>query len=279
MRVDSHHHLWRYRPNEYAWIDTSMDVLRRDYTLDDLTAVTTEARIDATIAVQARQSLAENDSLLAAADRSPLIAAVVGWVDLAAADAADTLRTYAAHPRFRGVRHVVQAEPDSFLAAPAFNRGVSHLRAFHLVYDILIVGRQLPEAIAFVDRHPDQPFVLDHLAKPTIRAARFDAEWAAAFRELARRPQMTCKVSGLVTEVRDADWTVELLQPYVDLALECYGPDRLMAGSDWPVCRLRAGYDEWMNTLERLLGGLSDDEQRAVFGGTARRVYDLDLAS
>ena len=185
MRVDSHHHLWRFAPDEYAWIADDMAILRRDYGIDDLDAVTRPAGVDRTVVVQARQSLVENDDLLAAAAQNPTIAAVVGWVDLRDPHVADTLAGYAVRPRFRGVRHIVQAEPDGFLDDEAFNRGIAGLRAFDLVYDLLIVGRQLPEAIRFVDRHPDQPFVLDHLGKPAIRAAAFDSEWEASIRALA----------------------------------------------------------------------------------------------
>lgn len=278
MRVDSHHHLWRYHADEYPWIGDDMAVLRRDYGPDDLDVIVRTAGLDATVVVQARQSLVENDDLLAAAARHPAIAAVVGWVDLRDRRVEDTLATVAARPHFRGVRHVVQAEPDGFMDDPAFNEGIARLRRFGLVYDLLIVSRQLPEAIRFVDRHPAQPFVLDHLAKPTIRAAAFDEAWKTSIRELARRPHVTCKLSGLVTEVRDARWTVELLQPYVDTALEAFGPERLMAGSDWPVCLLRAGYAQWRDALHRLLGSLPATEQDAVFGGTAARVYGLGPA-
>ena len=234
--------------------------------------------IDGTIVVQARQSLLENDDLLVAATRCPTIAAVVGWVDLRDPHVADTLAGYAARPRFRGVRHIVQAEPDGFLDDEHFNRGIARLKAFDLVYDLLIVARQLPEALRFVDRHPDQPFVLDHLAKPTIRAAAFDTAWEASIRALARRPHVTCKVSGLVTEVRDVTWTVDVLRPYVDVVLDAFGPDRIMAGSDWPVCLLRSGYAEWQDALHRLFAPLSPGEQAAVYGGTAARVYGLAAA-
>jgi L-fuconolactonase len=275
MRVDSHHHLWRFAPDEYTWIADDMAVLRRDYGIDDLEAVVRPAGIDGTIVVQARQSLVENDDLLVAAARCPTIAAVVGWVDLRDPRVADTLAGYAAHPRFRGVRHIVQAEPDGFLDDEHFNRGIARLKTFDLVYDLLIVARQLPEAIRFVDRHPDQPFVLDHLAKPTIRAAAFDSEWEASIRALARRPHVTCKVSGLVTEVRDVTWTVDVLRPYIDVVLDAFGPDRIMAGSDWPVCLLRSGYAEWQDALHRLFAPLSPGEQAAVYGETAARVYGL----
>lgn len=276
MRIDSHHHLWRFSPAEYGWIGDDMAPLRRDYLGQHLMTEMRGAGIDAAVAVQARQSLTENDFLLAQADAYPAIAGVVGWVDLAAADVGAVLERYAAHTRFVGVRHVVQSEPDGFLRADAFNRGIAALARHDLVYDVLIVGRQLPDAIALVDRHPQQPFVLDHIAKPTIVAGRFDEPWARAIRELARRPHVTCKLSGIVTEVREPMLTHDVIRPYVDVALEAFGPSRLLFGSDWPVCRLRVEYGEWVRTVEALLVSLSPDERAAVFGGNAATVYGLD---
>lgn len=273
--VDSHLHLWTYQLAEYGWIACDMEVLRRDYDVDDFDAEARASGIHAAIVVQARQSLAENDALLDAAARSQVIAGVVGWVDLRADDVERVLEQYASRDAFRGVRHIVQAEPDGFMDDEAFNRGVSRLKAFGLVYDILITARQLPEAIRFVDRHPNQPFVLDHLAKPTITSASFDETWAHHLRALAKRPHVTCKLSGLVTEVRDTAWSTALLQPYADVAAASFGASRLMMGSDWPVCRLRVEYAPWQATLRALMGSLSMDEQAAILGGTAARVYGL----
>jgi L-fuconolactonase len=276
MRIDSHHHLWQFVPEEHTWIGDDMAPLRRDYLGQHLMTEMRGAGIDAAVAVQARQSLAENDFLLAQAEACPAIAGVVGWVDLQADDVDDVLDRYAAHPRFVGVRHVVQSEPDGFLQGAAFNRGVALLARRTLVYDVLIVGRQLPEAITFVDRHPNQPFVLDHIAKPTIVAGRFDEAWARAICELARRPHVTCKLSGIVTEVREPMLTRDLIRPYVDVALEAFGPSRLLFGSDWPVCRLRVEYGEWVRSVEALIVSLSPHERTAVFGGNAAKVYGLD---
>jgi L-fuconolactonase len=277
VRIDSHQHLWRFDAVEYDWIPADPPTLRRDYLPADLARELDAARLDAAIAVQARQSLAENDFLLAQADASDgRIRGVVGWVDLAAADVDATVARYAARPRFVGVRHVVQGETDpEFLARPAFNRGVSALRAHGLVYDVLIYARQLPAAIAFVDRHPAQPFVLDHIAKPTITAGRFDEVWARHFREIARRPHVTCKLSGVVTEVRGQTWDAAVIRPYVELAIEVFGPARLMFGSDWPVCRLRTEYTTWVTTIEAITRGWSMNEQAAFWGGTAARVYGV----
>ncbi|AMY11088.1 putative metal-dependent hydrolase of the TIM-barrel fold protein [Luteitalea pratensis] len=277
MKIDSHQHLWRFDPVEYGWIDEKATALRRSYLHADLARELTASGLDGAVAVQARQSLAENDFLLGQATASGgRIRGVVGWVNLAADDVDEVLGRYAPQPRFVGVRHVVQGETDpGFLARPAFNRGVSRLRRHGLVYDVLIYAAQLPAAIAFVDRHPSQPFVLDHIAKPTIAAGRIDEAWARSFREIAKRSHVTCKLSGVVTEVRDATWSIDVIRPYVDLAIEAFGPARLMFGSDWPVCRLKTEYGDWVRTVQALTSGWSAAEQAAFWGGTAATTYKL----
>lgn len=277
MRIDSHQHLWRFDAREYDWIPKEPPTLRRDYLQPDLLRELDAARVDAAVAVQARQSLTENDFLLAEAEASGgRIKGVVGWVDLASDKADEILARYAVQRRFVGVRHAVQGEPDpAFLARPAFNRGIARLRTHRLVSDLLITAPQLPAAIALVDRHPAQPFVLDHIAKPVIATARFDETWARDFREISKRPQVTCKLSGVVTEVRDAVSSIDAIRPYVDLAMEAFGPARLMFGSDWPVCRLRTEYRDWVTTLEGLTAQWSRAEAAAFWGGTAANVYGL----
>ena len=277
MKIDSHQHLWRFDPVEYGWIPKDAPTLRRDYLHADLARELDAANLDGAVAVQARQSLAENDFLLAQAEASGgRIRGVVGWVDLAADDVDAVLARYGARPRFVGVRHVVQGETDpGFLARPSFNRGISRLRAHGLAYDVLIYAPQLPAAIAFVDRHPAQPFVLDHIAKPAIVPGRVDEAWSRDFREIARRPHVTCKLSGVATEVRGTTWDVATIRPYVELALDVFGPARLMFGSDWPVCRLRTEYGDWVTTLQGLTVHWSAAEQAAFWGGTASRVYGL----
>ena len=277
MKIDSHQHLWHFDPVEYGWIDEKATALRRSYLHGDLARELSASGLDGSVAVQARQSLVENDFLLEqAAASGGRIRGVVGWVDLAADDVDEVLGRYASRPRFVGVRHVVQGEPDpAFLARPGFNRGVSRLRRHGLVYDVLIYAAQLPAAIAFVDRHPSQPFVLDHIAKPTIAAGRFDEAWARSFREMAKRSHDTCKLSGIVTEVRDAAWNAGVIRPYVDLAIEAFGPARLMFGSDWPVCRLETEYGDWVRAVQALTAGWSSAEQAAFWGGTAATTYNL----
>jgi L-fuconolactonase len=274
LRVDAHHHLWQYSPEEYGWIDASMQPLQRDFLPPDLAALCAEAGVDATIAVQARQTLDETRWLLSLAAEHPLIRGVVGWADIAAEGFADSLPTLTANPLLKGLRHVVQAEPDGFLDAPAFNRGIAALRDSGLVYDILIFARQLPEAVRFVDRHPRQSFVLDHIAKPSIAAGEI-AAWAADIRELARRPNVACKLSGMVTEADWHTWTPASLRPYFDAVLEAFTPGRLMIGTDWPVMTVACSYAQWWQTVAGWLAPLSSGERAQIEGLTASRLYRL----
>lgn len=276
MILDSHHHLWRYDPARLPWIGDGMPALKRDYAAADLEAAIAGTGVERTLLVHAQQNVEETDWMLAVARAHPRIAGVVGWVPLADPGVEATLARLAADPHLRGVRHIVHDEPDErFILRDDFNRGVARLRGFGLVYDVLIFAAHLPHAIAFVDRHPDQPFVVDHVAKPTIRASAFDRAWADGLRELARRPHVSCKLSGMVTEVRDPGWSPGLLQPYLDVALEAFGPSRLMFGTDWPVCRLKCEYAEWVEAVRAFVAPLSAGEQAAILGGTAQRVYGV----
>jgi L-fuconolactonase len=251
-----------------------MQILRRDFLPPDLAHETTGADIDATIAVQARQSLEETDWLLALAAESPLIHGVVGWAPIASDDFPVVLDNLTRNPLLKGLRHVVQAEPDGFLDAPAFSRGIASLLPTGLVYDILIFARQLPEATRFVDRHPNQSFVLDHIAKPDVKHDGF-ASWDAAIRELARRPNVACKLSGMVTEADFHAWSPAQLQPYFDTVLEAFGPDRLLFGSDWPVLTVACTYARWVETVGAWLAPLSPKERASIQGDTAARIYSL----
>jgi L-fuconolactonase len=274
--IDAHHHLWRFDQARLPWIADTMPALRRDYVLADLEAAIAGTGVERTLLVHAQQRLDETEWMLALAAASPRIAGVVGWVPLVAADLDATLDRLAADRRLRGVRHIVHDEPDhDYLLRADVNRGVTSLRRHGLIYDVLIFARHLPQAIAFVDRHPEQPFVVDHVAKPTIRAGQFDREWAKGLRALAERPHVSCKLSGMVTEVRDPAWSPGVLQPYVEVALEAFGPSRLMFGTDWPVCRLRCEYADWVAAVRGFIAPLSADEQAAIMGGTAARVYGV----
>ncbi len=277
MLIDSHHHLWKYSAQQYGWINDSMSVLKADYGPRELSEVAQDHGIDGFVAVQARQCLAENEALLSAADAEPRILGVVGWVPFAAADVKSELERSTADARMKGFRHVVQDEPDDrFLLRDDFNRGIGELVSFDLVYDLLIFAKQLPAAIEFVDRHPDQRFVLDHIAKPTIGAGEFDEAWERNFRELARRENVDCKFSGVVTEVRDQPWSIDAIRRYFDVALDAFTPSRLMFGSDWPVCLLQTRYTRWLETVRTLASELTDDQRDQFFGGTAARTYRLN---
>jgi L-fuconolactonase len=274
MIIDSHHHFWRYHPVEYAWIDESMRAIRRDFLPADLKREIKAAGVDGVISVQARQNLAETEWLLELASQDDFLRGVVGWVPLARPKVRVHLERFSAYPKFKGVRHVVQGEPDGFMLAEPFNDGIRQLREFGLVYDILIVERQLPEAMQLVDRHPDQVFVLDHLAKPLIKHGAFEP-WRKNLMSLARRPQVWSKLSGMVTEADFADWTPEQLFPYFETALEAFGPERLLFGSDWPVCLVACDYARWKSTVEQWLAPLSPDERAAILGGNAATAYRL----
>jgi L-fuconolactonase len=273
MIVDAHQHFWRYDAEEYDWIGDDLAAIRRDFLPADLEREIIAASVDAVISVQARQSLGETEWLLALAEQNAFVAGVVGWVPLTSPSIGETLGRLAANPRLRGVRHVLQGEADpDYAARPDFNAGIEALRQFGLVYDILIYERQLPMAIALVDRHPRQVFVLDHVAKPRIREGAL-SPWSERLRELARRPNVFCKLSGMVTEADTRSWTRETLAPYADVVLEAFGPSRVMFGSDWPVCLAACSYPRWLATVRELCGALSPSERDEVLGGTALRAY------
>ena len=274
MRVDAHQHFWHYDPAAYGWIDETMPALKRDFMPEDLKREMERAGVDRSIAVQARQTLEETRWLLALADTHPFIAGVVGWVDLQSPEVDAQLEELASHPRLIGVRHVVQAEPDGFLGSDAFRRGILRLDRYGLTYDILVYARQLPQVVEFVRAFPDQKFVLDHLAKPDVKGAGL-AGWRQQIEALAAFPQVWCKLSGLVTEADWGSWTAEQLRPYIETALECFGPERLMIGSDWPVCTLASPYSRTMAIVEDAIGGFSSRERASVLGGTAQHLWNL----
>jgi L-fuconolactonase len=273
MIVDAHQHFWRYGPREYDWIDDRMVALRRDFMPADLAPHMEQAGIDVTIAVQTRQTIEETEWLLQLAGAHAFIAGVVGWVDLRADDVAARVERLCGQPRMAGIRHVVQSEPDDrFLLDVAFGRGIAALGQAGLAYDILIYPRHLPVAAEFVGRFPTQTFVLDHLAKPEIRKGAIN-EWARDIRRLAAAPNVWCKLSGLVTEADWQTWTPQQIEPYLDVAFECFGAGRLIAGSDWPICTLASDYSRTMAVVRDYLGPFTSAERAAVLGENARMVY------
>lgn len=272
--IDSHHHLWRYSPTEHLWINDTMTALRRDFLLSDLAAELASTNIDGTIVVQARQTLEETHWLLELGRTCPQIRGVIGWAPIASPNFEASLPQLASQPKLAGLRHVVQAEPAGFLDTPDFNRGIRALTQTNLVYDFLIFERQLEEAIRFVDSHPQQVFVLDHIAKPKIAAHELEP-WRTHIRELSKRPNVSCKVSGMATEDSWSTWSIESLRPYLDTVVESFGPNRLLAGSDWPVCLLATNYSRWWQTLRDYFANFSPGDRAKIFGANATRIYAL----
>ncbi|WP_175412095.1 amidohydrolase [Streptomyces sp. TRM64462] len=278
--VDAHHHVWDLAVRDQAWISgPALAPLRRTFTLDDLAPYARAAGVRATVLVQTVTVPDETPELLALADRRhPLPAAVVGWTDLTAPGVTDALAALRALPggrRLAGVRHQVQDEPDpAWLLRPDVLRGLAAVADAGLVYDLVVRPHQLAAATRAAALLPGLTFVLDHLGKPPVATGGI-AHWARRVRALAALPNTVCKLSGLVTEAAPGHWTAADLIPYADTVLDAFGPDRLMFGSDWPVCLVAAGYGEVVATARTLTNGLTDAERHAVFAGTATRVYGL----
>ena len=274
MRIDAHQHFWRHDPVRDSWITDEMSLLRRDFLPAELETLLTENGMGGSIAVQADPSEHETCFLLELAERHPAVLGVVGWVDLLAPDLSERLEHFSRSEHFRGVRHIAQAEADDFLAREVVARGVGKLRDFNLTYDILVYPRQLAAALSLVEKLPGQPFVVDHMAKPLI-VEGVTEPWAARMRELASHPNVWCKLSGLVTEANWTMWRPEDFHPYLDVVFDAFGPERLMFGSDWPVCLLAAEYSQVVELIEDFTRRLSAPERDAVFGGNAASFYGL----
>jgi L-fuconolactonase len=273
--IDAHHHLWRYLPPGPAWMGDGMEVLRRDFLIDHLRIATAEAGITGTIVVETERTVAETEWLSRVAASSDLICGVVGWAPLAMPGAISELERIASLPKMKAVRHPIQDEPDDqFVLREDFNRGIAQLKQFDLKYDILIFEKHLPQTVRFVDRHPEQIFILDHVAKPRIREGLL-AQWRDNIRGLALRPNVYCKISGMVTEADWHTWSNEELSPYLDTVLEAFTPKRLMFGSDWPVVTLASSYRRWFDTVRTAIVQLSPTERDWILSRTAREAYGL----
>ncbi len=274
MRIDTHHHFWKYNPAEYGWI--SDPTLQRDFLPDDLAAAMRSADIDAAISVQARETLEETHWLLDLAAGNPFVRGVVGWLPLAASDIDQLLTRFCQNSLLCGVRHVLQNEPaNQRMEDPAFNAGLKQLLAHDLTYDLLIHARHLPQATRLVDRHPDQRFVLDHIAKPPIKQG-IQQPWADDLRELARRQNVWCKISGMVTEADLENWNDDQLRPYLRTVLDAFGPHRILFGSDWPVCLMASTYPNWVRSVKSWVAAdLSPVEQKRFWHQNALEAYRL----
>lgn len=260
-------------------MDEGLQSLQRDFLPDDLVAELTAAKIDGTVAVQARQTLEETRWLLGLADQCDKILGVVGWAPIASESFPRFLEELGEGSKLKGLRHVIQAEPDdAYILRADFNAGIHAMLGSGLVYDILIYERHLPQVIDFVDMHPQQLFVLDHIAKPRIADGKLQP-WAESLHELAHRENVRCKVSGVVTEANWTNWTFEALRPYLDIVVDAFGAERLIVGSDWPVCLVATGYAQWFDLLHTYFKEFTQTEREAIFGGTAVSVYGLKYVS
>jgi len=275
MKIDTHQHFWEYSKERYPWIGEGMEVLAQDRLPADLNPVLEANGIEGTIAVQARQVVAETEALLTMAEEYDFIRGVVGWVDLRSPDVEAQLERFRDRAKMVGIRHVVQDEPDDqFVLRDDFMRGIGKLKAYELVYDILIFPHQLPAAIELARRFPDQVFILDHMAKPSIKDRQM-SPWENDIRKLASFENVSCKISGMVTEADWHNWTVEDFTPYMDAVLEAFGAERLTIGSDWPVCTLAGQYGSVISIAADFIAQLSDNEQKAIWEGNPKRIYGL----
>ena len=275
MKIDSHHHFWKYDPETYSWMNEKMELLQRDYLPQNLKDEIDKVGVEGVVSVQADQSIKETEQLLGYADSHDFILGVVGWLPLSDQGVENLIERYSSNHLLKGIRHVVQDEPDDrFILDEAFNRGVEKLRKYNLVYDILIYERQLGSTIEFVDRHKGQVFVLDHVAKPRIQDKVMEP-WKTQMKELAKRENVFCKLSGMATEANWQNWQPEDLHPYMEVALDAFGAKRLMFGSDWPVARLAVEYHSWIDLCRMFVSSLTLDEQGLIGGEVAREVYDL----
>jgi L-fuconolactonase len=272
MRLDSHQHFWHYSPTEYTWMTDQMHPLKQDFLPYDLKPLLDAIQFDGSIAVQARQTLEETRWLLELAEQYPFIKGVVGWVDLRSDRLSEQLERFAQHPKLVGVRHLVHDEPDdNFMLLPEFRRGIAHLLDFNLTYDLLLFPKHLKAAAHLVNEFPQQPFVLDHIAKPRI-GERLLSPWNEDLHQLASFPNVFCKISGMVTETNWKQWQPVDFHPYLDVVFEAFGPTRLMIGSDWPVCTLSAEYAPMMKIV---MDYIPKEFQSAILGDNCARFYQI----
>ncbi len=274
MRLDAHQHFWKFDPYRDSWIDETMGVLKRDYLPSDLKPLLTTNSIDGCIAVQADQSEQETEFLLHLAEQFDFVKGVVGWVDLRDKNLEKRLKYYSQNQYFKGLRHIVQAEKQDFLLLKDFQNGISKLSRFDLTYDILIYPFQLNAAIELVKQFPKQQFIIDHIAKPEIRNQKI-SDWKIGIQLLAQNPNVACKISGLVTEADFTNFSPSDFTPYLDIVFECFGEDRILFGSDWPVCLVAATYQDVLLLIEEYTAGFSEEQNKKLFGGNAARIYKI----
>jgi L-fuconolactonase len=274
MQVDTHVHFWKYNKLREAWITDDMKILQQDYLPHMLSPVLKRNEIEGCIAVQASQEELETHFLIELAKKYAFIKGVVGWIDLQNDNIEERLHYFSQYPIIKGWRHVVQGEPDDFLLRPAFQRGIRALQPFGFTYDVLIYHHQLKPALEFVSKFPEQKMVIDHCAKPDIANKKID-DWKLLMQQIAKHPNVYCKLSGLFTEAKWKQWSPAEFYPYLDVVFEAFGTDRLLFGSDWPVILVSGIYVQWKSLLEKYMENFSEEERNKVFGDNAVQFYNL----
>jgi L-fuconolactonase len=274
-KIDSHQHFWKYDPVHHAWINDDMEIIQQDFLPDDLEPILQNYGFNGCVTVQVDQNEEENMLLLGYADKYPFIKGVVGWIDLKADNIEERLAHFSQFEKLKGFRHILQGEADrAYMLNPDFKRGISKLNKFGYTYDILIYTDQLGYANEFATAFPDQLFVIDHLAKPKIKDGEI-ADWEKGIRAIAKNENVYCKVSGMVTEADWQNWKPEDLTPYMDVVFEAFGTDRVMYGSDWPVCRVAATYGQLLDVTDAYVTKLSETERDKFYGDNAVKFYRL----
>ncbi len=275
MRIDSHQHFWKYDTTTHGWISDAMSIIRNDFLPEHLKPILMQNNIQGCVAVEANQSEKETEFLLKCAQKHNFIKGVVGWVDLRSNRMEERLERYAKHPLLKGIRHLVQEEGEGFMLDAAFQNGISKLKQYGLTYDILIFPHQIKEATALVTKFPEQAFVLDHLAKPYIKAKKIE-NWQSDIEILSQSQNAQCKISGMVTEADWMSWSADDFTPYLDVIFECFGAERIMFGSDWPVSKLAGEYNQVLQILENYISKFSKEEQKKIMGENAINFYNLN---
>lgn len=276
MRIDSHQHFWKFDPVRDSWIDDSMAIIRRDFLPKDLKPILQNNNMDGCIAVQADQSEEETHFLLNLAEENSFIKGVVGWLDLGSDKIEDRLKYFSQFEKFCGVRHIVQAELKGFLLDKKFQNGIKLLEVYNLTYDILVFHHQLAEVVEIVQKFPKQKFVLDHIGKPSIKTNEIK-HWEVQIKELAKLQNVYCKISGLVTETTFNKWEYDDFKPYLDVVVNSFGIERIMFGSDWPVCLLSGTYEKVIAILNRYFAHFSETEKELIMGKTALNFYNIKI--
>ncbi len=274
FRIDSHQHFWTFDPVRDNWITDNMRVIQRDFLPSDLAPILKENKMDGCVAVQADQSENETQFLIDLASKNDFLKGVVGWVNLRSEQLDERLHYFSAFKKLKGFRHIAQGEPLGFLRGEQFSNGIRALTKFKFTYDILIYPHQIQDAIGLVAQHPDQKFVVDHLAKPVIREREF-SNWASRMKELASFDNVYCKISGMVTEAVWDNWKNDDFRPYLDFVMKHFGTARVMYGSDWPVCLVAASYEKQLTVVEEFLQSFSETEKHQIMGENAIRFYNL----